>query len=200
MAKTIVLDTGVLGLVTHPRVHGDFRSWFEERLSGGARFCVPEISDYELRRELIRAGKAESVRRLDDLEQVLVYLILSAWNSTGSRRYRYEARQSNLQTPISESQRTPTRMKQCEQMAEPRARARGPTRGPRGSGATVLPVCPQNFRGSRPVVKPNTAADIPAAYPAVTQVRCSAARFHTGRRRQTFPGVGGQARPHRFLA
>jgi len=117
-----------------------------------------------------------------------------------------------------------------EHMAEPRPRAREPTRRPRNSGATVPPVFPRNFRGSRPVVKPNTAADIPAAYPAVTQDRCTAARFHTGRRRQTFPGVderslqgpracargslsgsvirrfefwgfsGGQAQPHRFLA
>ncbi len=38
---------------------------------------VPEIADYEVRRELLRVGKAESVARLDRLAEEVGYLPLT---------------------------------------------------------------------------------------------------------------------------
>jgi predicted nucleic acid-binding protein len=38
---------------------------------------VPEIADYEVRRELLRAGKSAGVRRLDQLKRVIGYLPLT---------------------------------------------------------------------------------------------------------------------------
>lgn len=38
---------------------------------------VPEIADYEVRRELLRAGKTEGIHRLDSLSGLLEYLPLT---------------------------------------------------------------------------------------------------------------------------
>ena len=66
--RLIVLDTGTLGLLTQPCARPNAvasRQWarlFWRPVSG---VIVPGIADYELRRELIRAGKAAGLRRLD---------------------------------------------------------------------------------------------------------------------------------------
>ena len=66
--RLIVLDTGTLGLLTHPRGQPAAlacRQWAQAFLAAGVRMILPGIADYELRRELIRAGKTSGVRRLD---------------------------------------------------------------------------------------------------------------------------------------
>jgi predicted nucleic acid-binding protein len=66
--KFIVLDSTPLGLITQRpnAAEGDAcRRWLTARIAEGIGVIVPEIVDYELRRELIRAGKSASVRRLD---------------------------------------------------------------------------------------------------------------------------------------
>jgi predicted nucleic acid-binding protein len=52
-------------------------------IAAGVRVVIPEITDYELRRELLRAGKVASVRRLDALAQATEYLPI---NTTAMRR------------------------------------------------------------------------------------------------------------------
>ena len=62
-------------MVTHPRASGENRecsTW--GMLENGHRFVIPEICDYELRRELVRADKQEGLKRLDALANALVYL------------------------------------------------------------------------------------------------------------------------------
>ena len=51
--------------------------WLEDRLSQGYDFAVPEIADYEIRRELLRGGRAPSLRRLDSLKATLMYVPIS---------------------------------------------------------------------------------------------------------------------------
>jgi predicted nucleic acid-binding protein len=66
--RLIVVDTGTLGLLSHPRAQPTARAcwqWAQSLLSAGVRIIVPGIADYELRRELIRAGKALGLQRLD---------------------------------------------------------------------------------------------------------------------------------------
>jgi predicted nucleic acid-binding protein len=46
-------------------------------LAGGTQVVIPEIADYEVRRELLRAGKTSSVSRLDALVTSLKYLPIS---------------------------------------------------------------------------------------------------------------------------
>jgi predicted nucleic acid-binding protein len=72
----VVLDSGPLGLLSNPTVSGearDIRQWAFRLLDEGVTLVVPEIADYEVRRELIRAGKHQGIRRLDELVQGLVY-------------------------------------------------------------------------------------------------------------------------------
>jgi predicted nucleic acid-binding protein len=75
--RRVVVDTGVLGRVTNPRStpQNDLCSlWLENLLASGAQVCIPEIVDYELRREYILGGRTASIKQLDLLESTLVYL------------------------------------------------------------------------------------------------------------------------------
>lgn len=74
MPKVILLDAGPLGMVTHPRPNTDIVNWLKNVLNSGAVVLVPEIADYEVRRELIRAKKAKGVKRLDELKKAIGYL------------------------------------------------------------------------------------------------------------------------------
>ena len=51
--------------------------WLERRVAAGDRIIVPEICDYEVRRELLRIGATTSIERLDDLGRRLEYLPLT---------------------------------------------------------------------------------------------------------------------------
>lgn len=73
----VLLDAGPLGLVTNPRAtHESLRckQWLVDLLSRGAQILVPEIADYEVRRELIRAGRTRGITHLDQLKATAGYL------------------------------------------------------------------------------------------------------------------------------
>lgn len=70
----IVLDTGVLGQIAHPRPHPAVIAWYEGQLLGGAQIVIPEIADFEVRRELLRVGSTRGIARLNALQLVLSYL------------------------------------------------------------------------------------------------------------------------------
>ena len=74
MPKCIVIDTGPLGHITHPKANPEFISKFQELLVNGYEIVIPEIADYELRRELTRANRTRSISRLDEWELRLRYL------------------------------------------------------------------------------------------------------------------------------
>lgn len=75
--QAIVLDTGPIGLVTNPKLSPQgiaCNQWLQTHLRAGNRVIVPEIADYEVRRELLRANKKKGLARLDSLCQRLEYL------------------------------------------------------------------------------------------------------------------------------
>jgi predicted nucleic acid-binding protein len=77
MSSIILLDAGPLGIISNPRFSSQnlaCHQWVKERLAGGAQVLVPEISDYEVRRELLRANKTRSLARLNGLKSALGYL------------------------------------------------------------------------------------------------------------------------------
>jgi predicted nucleic acid-binding protein len=72
-----VLDSGPLGLVTKPRGKPDgdaSRARLDVLVAAGWAIAVPEIADYEVRRELIRARATAGLRRLDQFNEGVVYL------------------------------------------------------------------------------------------------------------------------------
>lgn len=74
MNRVVILDTGPLGLVTHPGSKPEVKecqAWLQSLLGEGIRFLVPAIADYELRRELIRANQHRGLARLEALVQEL---------------------------------------------------------------------------------------------------------------------------------
>lgn len=76
MNNIIVLDTGVLGMLVHPTETGEPReckAWLKQLDTQGVVVYVPEIADYELRRELLRMKRAASIKRLDELKTRLRY-------------------------------------------------------------------------------------------------------------------------------
>jgi predicted nucleic acid-binding protein len=78
--SAVFLDAGPLGLVTDRpgKPEADAcRTWVASLLGAGGEAFVPEISDYEVRRELLRAGKLSSVTRLDRFTQSATYLPIS---------------------------------------------------------------------------------------------------------------------------
>lgn len=77
MTRVIVLDSGPLGIITNPRQTPEVlacAAWLRSILAAGARVVLPEIADYELRRELLRAGKQNGLRHLDAAGQTLDYV------------------------------------------------------------------------------------------------------------------------------
>jgi predicted nucleic acid-binding protein len=78
MTKIVLLDAGPLSAVIHPRANRnrEIKDWLQDQLRAGCEIVVPEIADYEVRRELLRANKAPSVERLDALK-VIGYIPLS---------------------------------------------------------------------------------------------------------------------------
>jgi len=92
----LLLDTGVLGMVCHPKKHEPLARWFKNTLEdpeGRVQILLPAISDYELRRKLLhlsiykkRSEAQESLARLDDLVEVLEFLPLDTetmWRAAG---------------------------------------------------------------------------------------------------------------------
>ncbi len=79
MDRRVVLDSGPLGLVTNTSASAEnLRAWaWLWTLPRGTRVVVPEIADYEVRRELIRAGKTEGLARLDTIGRRLQYIPLT---------------------------------------------------------------------------------------------------------------------------
>ncbi len=74
MNKVVFLDTGPLGLLSHPRPNQEAAAWMLGLTDRGVQVVVPEIADYEVRRELLRAKKARGIQRLDQMKNDAFYV------------------------------------------------------------------------------------------------------------------------------
>ena len=72
-----MLDSGPLGIVTNPKAASPLsqegKVWLQSLPLKGYIVMLPEIADYEVRRELIRAGRTAGIRRLDQLKSQIPY-------------------------------------------------------------------------------------------------------------------------------
>jgi predicted nucleic acid-binding protein len=101
MSRVIVLDAGPLGMATNPKAKDvplQCQQWLRSLLQKGEKIVIPEIADYEVRRELIRAGLLQSLRRLDNLKQTLEYIPIQTETMLLAANLWAEARQSGYPT------------------------------------------------------------------------------------------------------
>jgi predicted nucleic acid-binding protein len=80
MSRLILLDAGPLGMISHPRAdkNREILEWVVLSLQQGHQMLVPEIADYEVRRELLRSDRILGLRRLDSLKTELGFLPITS--------------------------------------------------------------------------------------------------------------------------
>ncbi|MEH2170761.1 MAG: nuclease [Nostoc sp.] len=101
MSQVILLDSGPLGLVTNPKLSAESLActqWLQLLVSSGSRVIIPEIADYEVRRELLRANKVKGIARLDELSQLLEYLPITTTAMRQAALFWAQARQQGQPT------------------------------------------------------------------------------------------------------
>jgi predicted nucleic acid-binding protein len=99
--QVVLLDAGPLGLVTNPRRSRQSvacAQWLQALVARGTRVMVPEIADYEVRRELLRANKVRGLARLDALARLLEYLPLTTAAMRQAALFWAQARQQGQPT------------------------------------------------------------------------------------------------------
>lgn len=100
MVLAVVLDAGPLGELSNPRDTVSavrIRTWLARMQASGHYVFLPEIADYEVRRELIRSRKPDGLARLDRLGQDLEYLAIT--RTAMRRAAEYWAVARNLGRP-----------------------------------------------------------------------------------------------------
>ena len=80
MSAVVILDSGPVGLLAQRSGVApawDCRQWQKDLLAAGVRVVLPEITDYEVRRELLRINSLSGIARLDRLAATVEYLPLT---------------------------------------------------------------------------------------------------------------------------
>src|SRR5687767_708086 len=77
MARVIVLDSSVLGLATNPTGRPEAVACANGVVAlaqGNDSLVIPEVADYELRRELLLHNKRRGLSRLEALKAISIYV------------------------------------------------------------------------------------------------------------------------------
>jgi predicted nucleic acid-binding protein len=96
-----MLDAGPIGLITNPKLSPESEAcnqWLQNHITSGSRIIIPEIADYEVRRELLRAHKTKGIARLDDLAKSIEYLPITTAAMRQSAELWAQARQQGQPT------------------------------------------------------------------------------------------------------
>ena len=106
VSRVVLLDAGPLGLVTNPNrspTSLQCARWLQGLLSAGVRVVIPEIADYEIRRELLRANKTAGLAQLDALARVIEYRPITTSAMRRAAEFWALARQQGQPTASDES-------------------------------------------------------------------------------------------------
>lgn len=100
MSRTVLLDSGPLGRLAHPRAeqNEEVRRWLAALVSAGTTAILPEIIDYEHRRKMLHIGSTSSVRYLDELKENIAYAPLNTRVMLRAARLWADARKRGLPT------------------------------------------------------------------------------------------------------
>lgn len=106
MSRAVILDSGVLGLITKPikKTEEDrsITKWTIDLLLAGNRLLVPAIADYEVRRELVRIGSTRGISSLDTWNSAITDRFLDLTNRDLRLACRLWAQARNAGTPTSD--------------------------------------------------------------------------------------------------
>jgi predicted nucleic acid-binding protein len=94
----ILLDSYPLGALSHPTPDVGIVKWAAACQIAGHQIYVPEVIDYEVRRELLRARKYSGVRNLDALKAAFRFLPISSPAMLLAADLWSQSRQSGLPT------------------------------------------------------------------------------------------------------
>ncbi len=93
-----MLDSSPLAEITRPDPQGIAQTWLGDLLDNGDRVVISAVIDYEIRRELLRAKRLESVANLDMLRKSLGYLDLRQESLDRAAQLWASLRQQGLPT------------------------------------------------------------------------------------------------------
>ena len=85
MARFILLDAGVLGLAcpgSRTPLVASFQPWVHHLIAGGSDVVIPDVTRFEVRRELLRLRSPARLRLLDDFcaQFASVSVTAEAWD------------------------------------------------------------------------------------------------------------------------
>lgn len=108
MKPAIMLDATPLGLLAQRRGIAnaeECREWLASLRAAGYRVLVPEIADYEVRRELVRARKTAGIQRLDAFiaSRPNSYVALTTSSMRQAAQFWAQARQQGYPTASSDA-------------------------------------------------------------------------------------------------
>jgi predicted nucleic acid-binding protein len=102
MTHLLVLDSSVVGAITNPKqtspIIRDCQIWFRRSLERQSIFVLPEIADYEIRRELLRGKKINGIKKLDELKSVIYYYPIDSEIMLTAAQLWAESRQRGMPT------------------------------------------------------------------------------------------------------
>ena len=101
MSRVVFLDAGLIGLVTNPKLSPESTlctRWLQTLITSNIRVIIPEIADYEVRRELLRANKIRGIARLDELANLVEYLPITTAAMRQAAMFWAQARQQGQPT------------------------------------------------------------------------------------------------------
>lgn len=101
MSLVVLLNAGPLGLVTNPKASKETQEgslWLDSLTNRKVDVRIPEIADYEVRRELLRANKQRGIRRLDEFKQILDYVPLTTQTMLKAAQFWADMRRRGIPT------------------------------------------------------------------------------------------------------
>lgn len=101
MSMIVLLDAGPLGMISNPNAsiaNRECYQWMESLILNGDEVLVPEIADYEVRRELLRAQKTRGIARLNLLKDSIGYVPITTLVILKAAELWAQARRSGMPT------------------------------------------------------------------------------------------------------
>ena len=92
MSRPVMLDTTPLGKLVNPNADREIADWYARLAQAKIRIIIPEIADYELRRELLRIRSVRALQRLEQLEAVHSYAPITTGVMRQAARWWAQAR------------------------------------------------------------------------------------------------------------